>query len=288
MERGVHVGIAFALVLALTGSCERRHEQGSEPASGSPKHLRVISLTPSATDLMVELGATDLLVAVDDYTAAPEAAKLPRVGSFLQPNLEAILRLDPDLVIADDVHAELQAALDDAGIPSLSCPMHSLPDVRAGLEKLGARIDRVAEARSAVRRMDAAIDRVAAIKHDDAPVVLGVIDREVGGLGNLVAAGPGSWLDELIALLGGRNALSSSGVRYPKISPEEVLRGAPDVIIDTSFVASPDTIAADWASVATVPAVIARRVHVMKEPYLQRPSPRVGDALTALEAVLYE
>jgi len=275
--------------LALAG-CDRKHEDPSErPASGAAtKTLRVITLTPSATDLMVELGGSGLLVGVDDYTTAPEAAALPRVGSFLQPNLETILRLDPDLVIADDVHAELEAALHDADIETLGCAMHALPDVRAALLKVGARINRADAAAAAVQRIDDAIDVAGARRHGTAPVVLAVIDREVGGLGSLVAAGPGSWLDELIAIVGGRNALASSGVRYPKISPEEVLRGAPDVIVDTSFVATPASIAEDWATVATVPAVANGRVRVLKEPALQRPSPRVGDALTALEAALYE
>lgn len=288
MERGVQLLVALALTLA---GCDRK----PDPASGSVRKgghphsgLRVISLTPSATDLIVELGAADLLVGVDEYSTAAEAKDLPRVGSFLQPNLETIVRLDPDLVVADDVHAELEAALRDAGIESVSCPMHALPDVRAGLEKLGARLGRDDAADAAIARIDAAVDAAGARERGKRPAVLAVIDREVGGLGNLVAAGPGSWLDELIAIVGGRNVLVASGVRYPKISPEEVLRGAPDIILDTSFVATPEAVANDWASVASVPAVANGRVRVLREPFLQRPSPRVADALATLEAALYE
>ena len=69
------------------------------------------------------------------------------------------------------------------------------------------------------------------------PRVLAILDREAGGLGNLVAAGPGSWIDELLAITGGENVLAGSGVRYPKVSMEEVLRGRPDVILDLSFAA---------------------------------------------------
>ncbi len=285
MERGVQLVLVAAL--AMVG-CDRKPSRDPAPEGSARETLRVISLTPSATDLMVELGATEMLVGVDDYTTAPEAADLPRVGSFLQPNLEAIMRLAPDLVIADDVHADLEAALRDAGIATLTCPMHALPDVRTGLVKVGARIDREEAAEAAVKRIDVAIDAAGARTRANQPGVLAVIDSEVGGLGNLVAAGPGSWLDELIAIEGGRNALVASGVRYPKISPEEVLRGAPDVILDTSFVATPETIAADWSSVASVPAVANGRVRVLREPFLQRPSPRVADALAALESALYD
>jgi iron complex transport system substrate-binding protein len=109
--------------------------------------------------------------------------------------------------------------------------------------------------------------------------VLAVIDREVGGLGNLVSAGPGSWIDELLAVVGGENVLAAAGVRYPKISAEEVLRGRPDVILDLSYAARHSVAA--WQSV-DVPAVTAGRVRALDDAYLIAPSPRVAEALAAL------
>ncbi|MCB9559666.1 MAG: ABC transporter substrate-binding protein [Kofleriaceae bacterium] len=248
----------------------------------------MITLTPTATELVAAVGAGATLVGVDDFsTYPPEVADLPRVGSFLSPNLEAILRLRPQLVIADDVHADLEASLRDAGIATLQCDMHGLDDVRRGLVAVGERLDRADAARAAVVRIDAAVDAAATRRHGAPPRVLLVIDREVGGLGNMVAAGTGSWLDDLVALLGASNVLSASGVRYPKISPEEILRAAPDVIIDASYVADPARVAADWADVASVPAVAAGRVVVLHEPYFLAPSPRVDLALERLAAALY-
>ena len=90
--------------------------------------------------------------------------------------------------------------------------------------------------------------------------------------GNLVAVGPGSWVDELLAVVGGDNVLAASGVRYPKISLEEVLRGQPEVILDLSFAGKNDT--SVWNQV-DVPAVKAGRVIAMNEPFLLAPSPRI-------------
>lgn len=286
MKRGVQssaIGpVVAVLALLLLGGCGKKERPVDRP-------LRVVTLTPSATELVHALGATGLLVGVDEFsTFPPEVADLPKVGSFLAPNLEAILRLDPDLVITDDIHADLEDALGDAGIESLTCDMHSLRDVRAGLEKVARRLGRPEEGARAVAAIDAAVDAAGARRHARAPRVLAVIDREVGGLGNLVAAGPGSWIDELLAIVGARNVLAAAGVRYPKITSEEILRGAPEVIVDASYVATPERSAADWASVSSVPAVRDGRIVVLEEPYFLSPSPRVALALAALETALYK
>ncbi|HEX3473598.1 MAG TPA: helical backbone metal receptor [Kofleriaceae bacterium] len=274
----------------------RRDDAGSAapPAVGSSNAgpaaapagpaLRVVSLTPSATEVVAALGATGLLVGVDDYsTYPPEVTRLPRVGSFLTPNLEAIVGLRPSLVIVDDVHGQIAGALNDAGIATVACAIHALPDLKAALRAVGARIGKPADADRVVAAIDAALDRAAAQRPARRPRVLAVIDREAGGLGNLVTGGPGSWIDELLAVVGGDNVLSAAGVRYPKISAEEVLRARPEVILDLSYAAR-ESIAA-WDRLA-VPAVAAHRVRAITDPFLLAPSPRVAEALAALAGAI--
>jgi iron complex transport system substrate-binding protein len=234
---------------------------------------------------MAALGATDLIVGVDDYsTYPPEAAKLPKVGTFLQPNLEAVMRLRPTLVIADDVHGAFERRLSDAGIAAVECPMHELGDVRSSLTKVGAALGRDPAAKAAIAKIDAAVDAAAARKKTRTgprPRVLAVIDHEPGGLGGLVVAGPGSWLDELLAIEGVDNAMLGAGARYPKISSAEAIRAQPTVILDAAFAADPATDADLWKDVA------GARVVVAKEPFLQAPSPRVAEALARLDEILY-
>jgi iron complex transport system substrate-binding protein len=254
---------------------------GRDQAAPTPTgKLRVVSLTPSATEVVAALGATDLLVGVDGYsTYPPEVTTLPKVGSFLAPNLEAIVRLRPSLVIVDDVHDQAAGALRDAQIETLACPMHGLPDVKLALRSIGARLGKSAEATRAIAEIDASLDAMAATRPARRPRVLAIIDREAGGLGSLVAAGPGSWIDELLAVVGGDNVLAGAGVRYPKLSMEEVLRGQPDVILDLSYAARSGL--EPWQA-AAVPATKTGRVVALTDAYLTAPSPRVKQALAAV------
>lgn len=283
--------VASALVaLALTAFAACHRDEPASPGAGSSPTSaaaptpapaqRIVSLTPSATEIVAALGAASLLVGVDDYsTYPPEVAKLPKVGSFLTPNLETIVGLKPSLVIVDDVHGQTAGALHDAGIATAACAMHALPDVKTALRTVGARLGKAADADRVVASIDAALDQAAAHRPARRPRVLAVIDRESGGLGNLVTAGPGSWIDELLAVVGADNVLVTAPVRYPKISTEEVLRAKPDVILDLSFAARTDV--APWKTL-DVPAAKTGKVRALSEPYLLAPSPRVADALATL------
>jgi len=265
----------IVLVLALVAACRREDVPAPAPSTAP----RVVSLTPSATEVVAALGATDLLVGVDDYSKyPPEVTSLPKVGSFLSPNLETIVRLRPTLVIVDDIHARTAGALQEAGVPTVECAIHALPDVKSALATIGARLGKADKAAQVVASIDAALDEAAYHKPARRPRVLAVIDREAGGLGNLVAAGPGSWVDELLAVIGAENVLAPSGVRYPKISLEEVLRTEPEVILDLSYSGTDLTA---WRDVH-VPAVANNRVVALNDPYLIAPSPRVAEALTVL------
>jgi iron complex transport system substrate-binding protein len=281
-------------VLLLVAVLSAAGCRGKRPPA--PAGTRIVSLSPSATEVVAALGATAQLVGVDTYSSfPPEVAGLPRVGTYLAPDVEAIARLRPSVVISDDVHASAAAGLRSLGIPTVPCPMHALPDVRAGLTRVGAAIGRERQAAAAVAAIDAALDASAARRTarlaagGRRPRVLLVIDRAAGSLDNLVAAGSGSWLDELVAVVGGDNVLAGVGARYPKIGREEVLRAQPDLILDVAYAADPATAAAEWGALA-VPATAAsaggRGVVVRKDAFLLGPSPRVAEALAAVEVVI--
>ena len=268
---------ALALLAALSVGTGCRRE--SAPA----RSLRLVSLTPSATELLATLGLAEQLVGVDEYSKFPASvAALPKVGSFLAPNLEAIVALRPSHVVADDVHTETAATLRDAGIATVILPMHSLTDVRAALTTVGTTFDRSAQAATALRAIDDEIDAAQRTRVRPAPRVLVVLDREAGGLGNLVCAATGSWIDQLLAIVGADNVLAASGVRYPKVSLEEVIKANPDVILDLSFAGDARRA---WSAV-DVAAVRAGRVLAENAPYLISPSPRVPEALATLRKLL--
>jgi iron complex transport system substrate-binding protein len=267
------IAVRWLVLLIVLASCDRA---APPVASGQ----RVITLSPSATEVVAALGATPQLVGVDQYsTYPPEVEKLPKVGSFLAPNIEVIVSLRPSIVILDDIHGGTATVLGDAGIATVACPMHGLPDVKRGLLRIGEKLGRTREATRLVETIDTALDTASANRPKRRPRVLAVIDRQQDGLGNLVGAGPGSWIDELLAVVGAQNVLAVSSVKYPKISIEEVLRAQPEIILDLSYAARSEITA--WKT-AEVPATRNGRVHAHAEPYLVAPSPRVTEALQVL------
>lgn len=288
----IRIGLALVVLAGIgLGACD-----DSAPAKPAPEPVpaaRVITLTPSATEIVAALGATGSLVGVDRYSTYPAAVDdLPEVGDFLHPSFDAILRLSPDLVIADNVQAKVVEGLAAAGIRTLVFPMQDVGDVRRALTAVGAALGKDAAARRVIADIDAhlgaARDRARrrAAAGLPAPRVLAVVDREHGGLGGLVACGPDSYLDGLLAVIGADNALATSG-RYARISPEGILAARPDIIIDTTHGATAAGATAAYAPLGEVPAVRNRRIVVLSAPYFVAPGPRVTAAVSGLEKVLY-
>lgn len=229
--------VALAALVAVAACAEKKTPPADN--AGAPP-ARVITLTPSATRLVAAVGALDRLVATDRFSDDPPAVKrLPRVGDFLAPNVEAIAKLEPDLVVCDAVQSKARASLETLGIAVLSIEMHSVADVRREVQAVADRLGvgpRGAEVRAAI---DRAIDEARARARDraESPRVLWVMDRQPGALAEVVAAGPGSFASELVEITGARNAVTGS-VRYPKLSREALLKVDAEIVIDASGAAA--------------------------------------------------
>jgi iron complex transport system substrate-binding protein len=284
--------IFVCALVALAGCARDDAAPAGSPGPGSAgAPERIISLTPSTTEIVAAAGGLDRLVGVDRYSRhPPEVKNLARVGDFLNPSFEAIVRLEPDLVILDDVQRKVDAGLRSAGIDTLVLRMHTLDDVREGLRRVGQRLDTEERAQASIARIDDAVREVEkrAEARDERPSVLLVVDRQLGGLGDLVAATSGSFLDELLAIAGAENAFAAAGARYAKISPEAVVRAAPDVIIETSHADDLERARSDWDELRDVPAVERGRVHLVGEGYYTAPGPRAAQAVLGLDALVYE
>ncbi len=281
--------IRSALLMAAVVAACQRGDPG--PATGPVR--RVVTTTPSSTELVAAAGGAALLVGVDKFSAyPPEVKRLPVVGDFVSPSVEAILQLRPDLVVLDAVQIRTAEALRAGGVRTLVLEMKNVDDVLDGLTQAGRALGAGPRAAEERARLEAAIEsaRSRGKARAHRPRVLLVVDREVGALRSLVASGPGSYLDELVTLLGGDNVLAGSAVMYPKISPETVIESAPDVILDATHTDDPASALRDWSALAAVPAVAKGRVHMIgggeESSYYQAPSPRLDRALAGLEPML--
>jgi iron complex transport system substrate-binding protein len=282
MHRPIYL---FLLAVALIGCSSSKGSEVDRRQSGSQNPERIITLAPSTTELLVALGQTAKIIGRDQFSVTPpELVKVPVLGDFLTPNVEAIAGLSPDLVLLDKSQTRADEALKALGVRTLPVAMHQLADVRSGLIEVGKAVGKADHAKELVAEIDAQVQEYAArgqarVEH---PVVLAIIDRDPDHLRNLIAAGPNTYLDELLTLVGARNMMSGSSVRYPQISAEQILRSAPDIIIDLSK--SQGGLAA-YQSIAEAPAVTNQRVHILTEPLLLSPTPRVGQALKRVFAL---
>jgi iron complex transport system substrate-binding protein len=252
---------------------------------------RVVSLAPNLTEILFALGAGSRVVGVttyDDYP--PQVNDLARVGGFIDPSLEGILALKPDLVVCvpNPGGRDRLDALARMGIPVLVLPSYNLEDIFVVIEKLGNVFERQETARTLVSGMKDRIETVSLrVKKLSRPRVLLVYGHKP-----VIAAGKGSFADRLLNIAGGENVLTDSAVRYPTVPIESVIRLGPDVIIDASASGtgsemSSEEVQAVWARWKVVPAVRNKRIFIFDSALWFRPGPRIVEGLEKLAQILH-
>jgi len=251
---------------------------------------RIISLAPSVTETVFALGMGDRLVGVSVYCDYPPAAtKIDRVGNFLTPNMEAILAKRPDIVIAVPTPGNRGSveALQRLGLRVLIVDPRTLAETEESLAVIGGAIGRAAEARALVSHIET---RLAAVRGR----LAGVPERRVlmlVGHTPLIAAGTGTFQDELIRMARGINLAAGVGGAWPHLSIEFAIAQAPEVIIDTSMGneerAGTEGMLEFWNAFPTIPAVQAHRVFGYKAYQLLRPGPRLPEAFEAIARAIH-
>jgi len=256
------------------------------PPSGA---LRIAALAPTAAEILDRLGAAETVVAVGDFVVHPRAlAKRPKVGAYDTPSAEQLLARRVNLVVttrsaaAAAAHARLRAL----GIEVLELDTETYEQNLAAIERLGSLVGRPAAAANLVAEIRT---RVAAVRSSAAPLPrrrgLVAVGREPR-----YAAGPGSYLDELVGAAGGENVLSDGRTPFLLASPETVLARRPEVIVDTSDnrPGAPRGISAGpWSVWPFVPAVAAGRVYLVDPLRLSIPGPRLAEMAELLARLIH-
>ena len=273
----VVVFAALAFATSCGGGVRRLPAQTSKPA-------RIISLSPSTTEILYGVGAFDRVVAVSDYcTYPPEVSKLPRVGGWNNPNMEQIASLRPDLVIFSDAQAQfVKDKVEAAGIRTLAVPSQTLEDAYKSIELVGQATGEEEAARKLLERTRASVE-IVRLKTERLPRrrVLCVVDRVPGTLRDLYTAGEQSFIAQLIREAGGEPLSPPSRANWGKMQKEAVVALDPDVVIDLmmhkaegSF--DEDTLAV-WKELSSLRAVREGRVYPLREETALHPSQFVGD-----------
>ncbi len=257
----------------------------AEPASlqTSTPPRRIVSLAPSVTEFLFALGAGERVVGVTRYCRYPAAARdLPKVGGLYDPNWEALLGLEPDLVALLPAHAAQRERLEKLGIPTVVVDHRRLADIAAAARKLGEVCGQVERGKELASRLEARLADVRARTRGLArPRVLVSIGRSFGSspLGEVYAAGPDTLYDQVLHTVGARNAVQAAAGPYPVVGMEGLAGMDLDAVVDlASHLAqagrSTEELAADWASVPGLGPGSGVPVHVFTDQYAAVPGPR--------------
>ncbi|MCY3545238.1 MAG: helical backbone metal receptor [Gemmatimonadetes bacterium] len=246
---------------------------------------RVFSVIPSLTESVTAIDP-GVLVARTRFDRAPVLAHLPSLGGTIQPNLEALAGLEPDLVItwADESQRAVGERVDALGIPVYRAEVQTIADVRGHLRRLGTLLGRAERAAALVDSLDLALESVAAAVQGREPVdVYYSVWHDPPQ-----TTGPGTFIDEVIEHAGGRNIFADAGRSWPRVSIEAILRRDPDVLVIARH--APDAPGAPWLEAPgwrELRAVRTGRYLMVDGDLFNRPGPRVADAARKLARFLH-
>lgn len=256
--------------------------------SGPPK--RIMTLTPGHTEILFALGAEDRIVAVDQWSDFPDAAKVkPRVAPF-SPNLEQVLRLNPDLILSTHGGAEPLLPLERHGMSVMIFAPRTLEHLYRNILLIGRIVNAETRADDLVNAMR---QRVAAVvaKARDAPRPKLFVEVDGADPDRPFTAGSGSFIDALVQLAGGVNIAAHSRTAWPQFSLEELIKADPDLIILADPLA-PSTL--DAAGLAArrpgwgrLRAVRRGAVAAIDANLISRPGPRIVEGLELLAGLLH-
>jgi iron complex transport system substrate-binding protein len=287
-------GLCFFVILAIfagfaTGPSAAAMAIGT--AQRAP--ARIISLIPAVSEMLFSLGAGPQVVAVssfDDYP--PDVLKLPRVGALLDPDLERILALRPDLVIVYESQVDLRRQLERAMVPMFVYKHAGLADVTTTIRQLGTRVGRDEEAAAVVGRIDAALaDIRRRVAGRPRPRTLLVFGRDALTLRGIYASGGIGFLHDMLDRAGGDNVFGDMKQQSVQATSELILARRPDVILelragDMTPQQRRKEIAV-WQGLPSVPAVQTGRISIITDPRTVVPGPRVAEGTERIARALH-
>lgn len=252
------------------------------------KPERIVSLAPSITEIVFALDQGYRLKGVTTYSDfPPEAKKLPKVGSYVQLNLEKIVALKPDLCIAikDGNPIAVAQRLESMKIPVYAVNPRNLKTVIQTVQEIGEVLNVEKKANKLVQNMKLRIQKVKSMvaKTTYRPRVFLQI-----GVSPIVSVGTNTFSHELIVLAGGKN-LAEGPIAYPRYSIEQVLALSPEVIIITSMarIAVFKKVKAEWDRWPNMPAVRNHRIFIEDSNLFDRPTPRLVDGLELMVRLIH-
>ena len=267
-----------------------RQTQDQDITPLSTKANRIVSLAPNLTEILFALGLEKEIVRVtlkSDYP--PAALKKPKVGTFWQPNIESIIAAKPDLIVTLGFEQQRNIAerLKRTNFNCLTVNIEKVSDLFEAIKAIGTATGKQLEANQLATNIQEKISKLSALVGMKSKVrVLWVVQREP-----LRVAGPNTFINEMIKLAGGENAINSTIYKYPPIGTEQVIACGADVIIEPSM--QQEDLAAQqnqalqyWNKFENTPAVANKRIYIIQGDVISRLSPRLYDGIEIIAECL--
>lgn len=272
---------AFVLFLC---ACNRPAEPAAAPKPDAVTPTRIVSLAPSITEILFALGLGDRVVGVStECRYPPEAAEKQVVGRFLAVGPEAIVTLEPDLVLVPPTTGDLAKQLGAVGVNCEMIQQFTVEETLSSIMRIGALCGAEGAAKTLADDIRDDLERLSAQSRDvQRPRVLIIVGRDytASGLDQIYVAASNSFYGELVELAGGTSAYASDAFPYPLITVEGIMEINPDVVFDIvphqdgRALNEADLLEA-WQSLPEMAAVTNDRVYILGGDYIGIPGPRL-------------
>jgi iron complex transport system substrate-binding protein len=253
----------------------------SQTISNEPTHqrtnvpTRIISLKPNITEILFALGAGDKVAGVTTWCDYPqEVKKLPKVADYININTEKIIALKPDLVIGSEENSVKESfkVISNAGIKTLFVPFRTMEDMYSSIERIADEIGVHNKGHALITEIRKDFNLTTQkLKHLDTSSILMLVGHRP-----LVAAGPKTFLGDILNLAGAKNIIDTEKTPYPTINTEFMLAKNPDIIIDLTM---------GTENSIDLPEILKKRV-VKFDMSDFRAGPRIGKAVNKIAASL--
>jgi cobalamin transport system substrate-binding protein len=265
------------------------------PGLQSTTPRRIVSVVPAVTEMLFAIGAGPQVVGIGSYDMyPPESQKLPRVGALLDPDLERILSLKPDVAVIFETQTDLRKQLERAGVSIFAYRDAGLSDVTSTIRKLGVATAHRTESSRVADAIERGLDDIRrAVSGRPKPRTLLVFGRDRLALRGLYASGGVGFLHDMLEVAGGTNVFSDVTQRAVQASTETILARRPEVILEVRAAsgapASADRASetAVWRTLPSLPAVRSGHVYFLVDDRIVIPGPRVLEGTRLLARTLH-
>ncbi len=279
---------ALCALLGCAGGGSADSNGAEAVAAPAEAPARIVSLTPSITEILYALDLGEQVVGVTQFCDWPPAAKdKPKVGGYANPSIESVLARRPDLVLVspNTGNREAAEAIRRAGVRLVVIEGDGLEDTFRAIEQVAEACGVAERGKELAREIRERIERSREAIADREPVpALFCVQMEP-----IIAAGSDTLISELLEIAGGYNVVQAGG--YPRLGIETVLDAAPAVVFQTRMGLPPseEQQATDrfWNRWPALPAVRDRRVALIDGSTATRPGPRIADAVDRLARLLH-